>query len=343
MLVARASAPYGNLKEFIEFARRQGKPLYYGTWGNGSTAHLFGELLKRQTDVPLTHVAYKGSVAAIAVLPDERPVELGNYQEMGAPRCYLRVRDKQGNQVKPMDFVPLLGSAYCRAIDLKIDRESGRMQVLLERESGDETVWWAGELTAWGKGLKNIGIGTVGDTALALAARPNVTAVCGTRAVANEVDKLDALAVLLRPGEPAEARVFDYLPGGDPNLAHTFTETARDCAFADDTLVLVTSEMGRMPKVGDRRSGGPLGAGRDHWTSCMSVLMAGAGIKGGQVIGETDARAEYPKDRPIYPEDVTKTVYYAMGIDNLDAKDRLGGLALLLLLACAVRHKAGLS
>jgi len=56
----------------------------------------------------------------------------------------------------------------------------------------------------------------------------------------------------------------------------------------------------------------------------MSVLMAGAGIKGGQVIGETDARAEYPKDRPIYPEDVTKTVYYAMGIDNLDAKDRLG-------------------
>ena len=56
----------------------------------------------------------------------------------------------------------------------------------------------------------------------------------------------------------------------------------------------------------------------------MSVLMAGAGIKGGQAVGETDARAEYPKDRPIYPEDITKTVYYAMGIDNLDAKDRLG-------------------
>ncbi|HMS04209.1 MAG TPA: tripartite tricarboxylate transporter substrate-binding protein [Burkholderiaceae bacterium] len=59
VLVARASAPYGNLKEVIEVGRRQGKPLYYGTWGNGSTAHLFGELLKRQTDVPLTHVAYK--------------------------------------------------------------------------------------------------------------------------------------------------------------------------------------------------------------------------------------------------------------------------------------------
>jgi uncharacterized protein (DUF1501 family) len=92
----------------------------------------------------------------------------------------------------------------------------------------------------------------------------------------------------------------------------------------DETLVLVTSEMGRMPKVGDRRSGGVAGAGRDHWTACMSVLMAGAGIRGGQEVGATDARAEYPKDRPIYPEDITKTVYYAMGIDNLDATDPLG-------------------
>jgi hypothetical protein len=42
------------------------------------------------------------------------------------------------------------------------------------------------------------------------------------------------------------------------------------------------------------------------------------------LVGETDARAELPKDRPIRPEDITKTVYYAMGIDNLDAKDKLG-------------------
>ncbi len=100
----------------------------------------------------------EGSVAAISVLPDGRPVELGTYQEMGAPRCYLRLRDKKGNQVKAMDFVPLLGSAYCRAIDLKIDRDTGRMHVLVERESGEDIVWWAGEISAWGKGLKNIGI-----------------------------------------------------------------------------------------------------------------------------------------------------------------------------------------
>jgi hypothetical protein len=103
-----------------------------------------------------------------------------------------------------------------------------------------------------------------------------------------------------------------------------FMEDLSGRGLLDETLVLVTSEMGRMPKVGDRRSGGTLGAGRDHWTACMSVLMAGAGIRGGQVVGETDARAEQPKDRPIYPEDITKTVYYAMGIKDLEAKDKLG-------------------
>jgi hypothetical protein len=83
------------------------------------------------------------------------------------------------------------------------------MHVLVEREKGDDTVWWAGEISAWGKGPKNIGTGAVGDTAYALAARPDVVAVCGSRVVAT-MDKLDALAVLLRPGELPEPRVFDY-------------------------------------------------------------------------------------------------------------------------------------
>lgn len=63
MLVARANAPYGNLKEFVEFAKKKGV-MNYGTWGNGSTAHLFGELLRRQTGTNLTHVAYKAEAAA---------------------------------------------------------------------------------------------------------------------------------------------------------------------------------------------------------------------------------------------------------------------------------------
>jgi tripartite-type tricarboxylate transporter receptor subunit TctC len=63
MIVTRANAPYSNLKEFVEFAKKKGR-LTYGTWGQGSTAHLFGELLQRQTGADLVHVAYKAEVAA---------------------------------------------------------------------------------------------------------------------------------------------------------------------------------------------------------------------------------------------------------------------------------------
>jgi hypothetical protein len=90
------------------------------------------------------------------------------------------------------------------------------------------------------------------------------------------------------------------------------------------TLVLVNSEMGRMPKIGDPRSGGPGGAGRDHWTNCMSVLFASGGIRGGQTYGSSDKVAAYPADKKVAPEDVAKTVYHAMGIDDLEAVDREG-------------------
>lgn len=90
-------------------------------------------------------------------------------------------------------------------------------------------------------------------------------------------------------------------------------------ALLDDTLVVVTSEMGRQPKIGDPRSGGTKGAGRDHWPQCMSVLFAGGGIRGGQTYGSSDKRAEFPAAKPVAPEHIAHTIYHAMGIDNLDA------------------------
>jgi hypothetical protein len=92
----------------------------------------------------------------------------------------------------------------------------------------------------------------------------------------------------------------------------------------ETTLVLVTSEMGRKPRIGDPRSGGPGGAGRDHWTACMSVLLAGGGIRGGQVYGASDRHAEYPADNPVAPEHIARTVFHALGIDDLTANDREG-------------------
>lgn len=49
----------------------------------------------------------------------------------------------------------------------------------------------------------------------------------------------------------------------------------------------------------------------------MSVLMAGGGVRGGQVFGKTDAHAEYPDGQPIGPEDIARTVIHAMGVDDL--------------------------
>jgi len=97
-----------------------------------------------------------------------------------------------------------------------------------------------------------------------------------------------------------------------------------DRSLLDETLVLVTSEMGRTPKIGDPRSGGPGGAGRDHWTHCSSVLMAGGGVRGGQVYGASDRLAEYPAVHPVTPADVAKTVYHAAGVHDLQAVDPQG-------------------
>jgi hypothetical protein len=92
----------------------------------------------------------------------------------------------------------------------------------------------------------------------------------------------------------------------------------------DETLLLLTSEMGRKPRIGDPRSGGVNGAGRDHWTHCMSVVLAGGGIRGGRTYGRSDRFAEYPADNQVTPADVARTVYHAMGVEDLEFRDRQG-------------------
>ncbi|MFN0130401.1 MAG: DUF1501 domain-containing protein [Verrucomicrobiales bacterium] len=74
------------------------------------------------------------------------------------------------------------------------------------------------------------------------------------------------------------------------------------------TLVLVLGEFGRTPKI--NKDGG-----RDHWPHAMSVLMAGAGIPGGQIVGATDAKGYYASENVHRPEDFAASVYTKMGID----------------------------
>ena len=82
----------------------------------------------------------------------------------------------------------------------------------------------------------------------------------------------------------------------------------------NDVLVLVMGEFGRTPKINNGQPGIPI-PGRDHWGSAISVLMAGA-VRGGQIVGATNSKAEHPIDRPLKPADILATVYRFMGIDQ---------------------------
>ncbi len=113
------------------------------------------------------------------------------------------------------------------------------------------------------------------------------------------------------------------LPEFDRGFA-TLIEDLDQRGRLDDTLLVVNSEMGRKPQIGDVRSGGVSGGGRDHWTNCMSVLLAGGGIRGGQVYGSSDPVGEFPANRPVAPEHIAHTIYHAMGIADLTTTDLQG-------------------
>jgi hypothetical protein len=82
-----------------------------------------------------------------------------------------------------------------------------------------------------------------------------------------------------------------------------------DRGLLEDTLVLVAGEFGRTPKISHVDGGG-----RDHWSRAYSVLLAGGGVRGGQVYGRTDAVGGSVQDFPVRPDDLAATLYEALGI-----------------------------
>jgi uncharacterized protein (DUF1501 family) len=76
----------------------------------------------------------------------------------------------------------------------------------------------------------------------------------------------------------------------------------------DTTLVMIGGEFGRTPKINKD-------AGRDHWPTVYTTVLAGGGLKQGVIVGESDALAETPKERPISNQDVLATIYHQLGID----------------------------
>ena len=83
-----------------------------------------------------------------------------------------------------------------------------------------------------------------------------------------------------------------------------------------ETLVVAVGEFGRSPRLGVSTSGNTNAPdGRDHWPYCYTALVAGAGVKRGEVYGKSDATGSAPTENPVHRTDLLATAYYALGID----------------------------
>jgi uncharacterized protein (DUF1501 family) len=114
----------------------------------------------------------------------------------------------------------------------------------------------------------------------------------------------------------------DLLPPLDRGVAALLDDLA-DRGLLDETLVVMLGEFGRAPKI--TAQPGEREPGRDHWAPCSFGLFAGAGVRGGRVIGRSDRIGAYPVTVPHAPDEVGATVYHALGIDpGCEVHDRQG-------------------
>ena len=104
-----------------------------------------------------------------------------------------------------------------------------------------------------------------------------------------------------------ESGMKSRLPSMDQSIG-TLIADLDERGLLQDTIVCVMGEFGRTPRVNGT-------GGRDHWGNSMSVLLGGGGLQGGQVIGTTNDKGEYPVEQPILPADILATIYRVLDVD----------------------------
>jgi len=109
----------------------------------------------------------------------------------------------------------------------------------------------------------------------------------------------------------APATLADYRNALCPDFDRTVSTLLDDLdqrGLLRETLVVAAGEFGRAPSLNER-------GGRDHWAGVWSVLLAGGGIAGGQILGASDARGTFPAERPVAPAELAATILHVLGID----------------------------
>ena len=120
-------------------------------------------------------------------------------------------------------------------------------------------------------------------------------------------DTHNQMVTRLKDGFAGSPNPIGLIPTLDQALGTLITDL-RQRGLLEETLVVVMGEFGRTPKLN-------ITGGRDHWPRVFSVLMAGGGVVGGQVVGQSDAVGESPAERPVTPSDLAATIYSRLGID----------------------------
>jgi Protein of unknown function (DUF1501) len=120
-------------------------------------------------------------------------------------------------------------------------------------------------------------------------------------------DTHESLVLRLRDGYSGAKIGVGLVPTFDQAFA-TLISDLSERGLLDETLVIAMGEFGRTPKLNPQ-------GGRDHWPRVFSVVLAGGGVPGGQIIGSSDRVGESPRDNPITPNDLARSIYSLLGID----------------------------
>ncbi|MCH2211035.1 MAG: DUF1501 domain-containing protein [Fuerstiella sp.] len=213
-------------------------------------------------------------------------------------RSLLRNMESLRRQLHTNDLIDGMGSFYKQAFEILT---SGRLVEALDVEKEDPVV-----RERYGYGSKEpAGYGDAGwlRNEDFLVARRLVEA--GARVVTLSFGRWDWHG---QPHGTNFDNARDHIPALDRALS-ALLDDLKERSLDRDTSVVVWGEFGRTPKINP-------GGGRDHWPQVGCALLAGGGIRTGQVIGATNARAEHATDRPVHFQEIFATLYHNLGINT---------------------------